>query len=190
MVKSEWKQIKGAEEGWLLSNEGEATSPRGRVLKLQWQSYAYYTIAGKQISLSKLMRENWRYEWIKELEEGEEAKPLTGHSGYFITNRGRLWSEHWQQWNTPYLSTNAPGYYWRINFGHSSADIHTLVGREFLTDYREGLLILHRSETLSFPQIVSADNLYVGTQSVNNRDCVEKGRWSGNKQRDKHGRFC
>jgi hypothetical protein len=54
--------------------------------------------------------------------------------------------------------------------------VHTLVGRTFLPEYREGLFILHREEELPFPQINYLTNLFVGTKKDNNRDAIEKGR--------------
>ncbi len=52
----------------------------------------------KVVSLARLMRENWRYEFIKELDDGEECMPVRNHSNYFITNKGRLFSLTHYKW--------------------------------------------------------------------------------------------
>lgn len=54
--------------------------------------------------------------------------------------------------------------------------VHTLVGRNFLGDYEDGLFILHKDETLPNPEINYLDNLFVGTKLDNNRDAIRKGR--------------
>jgi len=195
----EWRQIKGCAPGWLLSNLGRATSPRGVQLKINtaagYKSYAVVLSDNKprQRGLSRLMRENFPYEWIKELEEGEEAKPVSGHPGFFITNRGRLWSDWRWKWSNPWVNKNPPGYYWVVSVGSrpdlTTINLHTLVGRHFLPDWQEGLLVCHKEETLSFPEINFVENLFVGSYEDNNRDTLDKGRWGGNSNRDSGGKF-
>ncbi len=176
-----------------INNEGEVFTSSGDKLQLIQNSnnpnvYRIKMERGwRYVSLAKLMRDYFPYEWIKYLDEGEEVKPISKYN--YVTNKGRVWSSWWWKWNKPYLSKNPPGYYWRINYTKKSIDIHTLVGRNFLPEYREGLLILHRDETLSYPEICSVENLWVGTYTDNNRDAVKKQRASGNKNRNNLGQY-
>ena len=199
MRTEEWRQITGCRSGYLLSNLGRVTAPSGRELKIStaqgYNAFAVVLEDGKKRSrgVSRLMRENWRYDWINELEDGEEAKPVVGHPGFFITNRGRLWSDWRWRWSSPWRCKNPPGYYWSVSVGSrpniTNINLHTLVGRHFL-DWEEGLLVLHDKENLSFPEINWVENLWVGTYEDNNRDAVTKGRASGNSKRDGQGRYC
>ncbi|QIN97031.1 hypothetical protein [Synechococcus phage MA10] len=54
--------------------------------------------------------------------------------------------------------------------------VHTLVGRNFLEGYEDGLFILHKDETLPNPEINYLDNLFLGTKKDNIRDAIKKGR--------------
>lgn len=174
------RTIKGS-GGYSLSNMGECFSPYGKKLKLDTSGgYDTYTLIkeGKRnkVSVSKLMRETYPYEWIKYLQEGEEVKPLKEYPGYFITTRGRVWSS--MRWN--FLTLNSTDkYYYSMRIGGREGityNIHTLVGRNFLPEYREGLLILHKEETLSYPEINYVENLWVGTKKDNSVDMYRKGR--------------
>ena len=64
---------------------------------------------------------------------------------------------------------------WKDGKNHST-HIHTLVGRHFCEDYKQGLFILHKDETLPYPQINYLPNLFVGTQKDNVDDKFAKGR--------------
>jgi hypothetical protein len=198
-MTEEWREIKGCKPGWLLSNLGRATSSSGAQLKINTASgYESYSVVlsdnkRRQRSLTRLMRENFPYEWIKDLEEGEESKPVSGHPGFYVTNRGRVWSDWRWRWSSPWRCKNPPGYYWNVSIGSrpniTNINLHTLVGRHFLSDWQEGLLVCHHRETLSYPEINFADNLFAGTYVDNNRDSVSKGRASGNTNRDSGGKF-
>ena len=195
---TDWKLISGT-RGYMLSPEGEALSPSGKLLKLNMLSgYDSYSVVmedgrRKHISVSKLMRETYPFEWIKYLEDGEEAKQVPDYPGFYITNRGRMWSDYRWKWLSNCFHNHPPYYYWRVSWGErgrmTASNIHTLVGRVFLPEYSEGLLILHKNETLSYPEINYVENLYVGTYTDNNRDAVSKNRHSGNKMRDETGRY-
>ena len=135
---------------------------------------------GRRVSYtpSRVMREFFPYDWIKYLYDDEEVTPINGLSGYYITTYGRVWSDkHWR-FMSPSRSKN--DYYYRQNFyingGIKTHTIHSLVGRYFLPDYRDGLCILHRDETLSYPEINHVSNLWVGTQSENIQDMWDKNR--------------
>ena len=131
-------------------------------------------------SATSLLDEVFPFWWIKDLEEGEEAKDCYGFPGYFITTFGRVYSTHHHQWMK--LSFLPPYYYefsLYLDGKRKKCYSHTLVGRSFLPEWREGLFILHRDETLSFPEINHPNNLWVGTQKDNVRDAVRKGRQKG-----------
>ena len=109
-----------------------------------------------------------------ELLEGEVCLPLRDYPGYSITNYGRVWSDRSNKFLRVYEANH---YYHRVKMGRKNIKkIHVLVGRTHLPSYKEGLLILHKDETLAYPQIHYADNLWVGTQSDNLRDAIKKGR--------------
>ncbi len=128
----------------------------------------------KSFSYTSYMRTFFSYEWIKELQEGEEVKPLKEYSGYFITNRGRVWSMKHYKFLTLH---NHNSYYHLVKIGNEGThNIHTLVGRYFLPEYREGLFILHKEETLSYPEIHFIENLWIGTKKDNVQDMLMKGR--------------
>lgn len=133
-------------------------------------------------SISTLMNENWKYEWIKELDDDEECKECHGCPGWYITTKGRIFSTHYYRWVKP---TKGGSYYWFVKYGSGKKGvskgfpIHTLVGRTFFTEYQEGLLILHKEEGLPYPQINYLSNLWLGTWSDNNQDTWNKGRNPG-----------
>ena len=117
------------------------------------------------------------YEFIAELAEGEEVKPCSHDKNYFITNQGRVWSTKSHKWAKVSLDKcSMVKYHWRARVGSRQFYIHTLVGRHFLPDYEDGLLILHKDETLEPPALYSVDNLYVGTHADNAQDRDNKGR--------------
>lgn len=171
-----WKPVRGFSP-YEISNLGEVRNPTtGNLLKIGKDNK--YKLSGKRISLVKLMRENHPYEWIKYLEEGEEVKPLKEYPEYFITSLGRLWSMESYRFLLPYKSKQYELHH-QYQVGGVSGKrhtIHTLVGRNFLPEYREGLCVLHKEETLSYPEIHYVNNLWVGTLKDNTRDMIEKGR--------------
>ena len=179
-----WKPVRG-QPPYEISNLGEVRNPKtGNLISLNKRGRVGMR---KDIPLSTLMRENHPWEWIKELEEGEEVKPLEEHPGYFITSLGRVWSMKHYKFLSP---SNTTGYYWFVGMrgkGNSYRyyNIHSLVGRAFIPEYREGLHILHKKETLPYPQINYVENLWVGTQADNNRDRDSKGRVT-----KRRGKYC
>ncbi len=185
----EWKPLNVSPESHFVSNYGRmfqlGKQGRKAAIKTFIPSKHYPTyllrIKGKTtlISLSTIMREHWKFEFIKDLDDGEECKQIIGYPDYYVTNRGRVFSMFTYKWQNP---DNVFDYYYRTTLNRQSKFIHTLVGRHFLPDYREGLLICHKEETLSFPEINFVDNLWVGTHSENTQDGFKKGRcYSGNK---------
>ncbi len=132
-------------------------------------------------SIPSLMNETFPYWWIETLEDDEEVKPVKGYSGYFITNKGRLYSTHTNQWMKPKLK---PPYYYSVWLFYSTGEklhtyLHTLVGKHFLPEWEEGLFVLHKDETIPYPEINYPSNLWIGDGVDNNRDRCEKGRSGG-----------
>ena len=125
----------------------------------------------------------------------ETFLPVKGYPNYEVSNFGRVRTVKRNTFLVPTKMPPTTGHSnpnkWRITLCKEgkryNTNIHTLVGRAFLPGYKEGLLILHKNEDLSFPEINYADNLWVGTQSDNRKDCLVKGR--NNQGRDKNGRF-
>ena len=122
----------------------------------------------------------------------EEWKEFPTAPGYFISNlcnvrgpRGPL---------KVFKSSTKPGYYHHANVGgrkhQLTAFIHQWVGRLFLEDYKPGMMICHKDETLPFPERHMPDNLYVGNHKINNVDCQTKGRHPGNPNRNSKGQYC
>ena len=125
----------------------------------------------------------------------EKFVPIKGFPQYLISNRGQVYSVRSKRFlGTPPMPpckghTNPNKYLVKlcVDKKRHSTMVHTLVGRHFLEDYEEGKLILHKDETLPFPDINFVENLWCGTQSDNRKDCVSKGRT--NQTRDSQGRF-
>lgn len=128
----------------------------------------------KGFSKSALIKKYWYYEWIKHLEDGEEAKPCKYDSRYFITNKGRVWSNNQKPgWMTPCLSGE---YRYIVTINGKKHKVHRLVGEHFLEDFTPELRICHHNEELPLEEINCVTNLFMGTNSENMRDCQEKGR--------------
>ncbi len=119
------------------------------------------------------------------MEPGEEWKVIDGFEDYIITSKGKVWSKIRNRW---LLLRNFDAYYWRTGLSKNGQTtpkvIHTLVGRHFLEDYKEGLQIHHHNEELPFPEINYVDNLWVGTPQENMEDKIIKDR---SNQTNKHG---
>lgn len=124
-----------------------------------------------------------KYDFIHQLEDGEECKELKDYPGYFITTKGRVWSsiKGKGRWLSQYRQGK---YYWGVQIGGRSGGnklIHQLVGRNFLKDYKNGIHILHKNETLDYPYVNFLDNLYIGTQQDNiiDKNIKNRGRYRG-----------
>ena len=177
----QWKPVKGYPK-YLVSNLGNVRTMgiRPRILKPDKIDRVTLTnTEGKStFSRSRLLRENWKYEFIKYLDD-EECKEIRNSPGYYITNKGRVFSLETYSFQTPCL-TNKNSYYYSVRYGPRNktpkTPLHTLVGRHFLPEYKEGLWILHKDEELPFPEINWVDNLFVGTPTDNNKDTIQKGR--------------
>ena len=143
-----------------------------------------------QRSVYKLLDEVFPYWWIEKLEEDEEVRPIKGFPDYYISTYGRVYSTRYNSSGWKALHYKAPYYYKTSIFREDGKQVstfsHILVGRNFLPEWREGLHILHKDETLPYPQINHPSNLWVGTQADNNRDMWSKGRGVGRGQPKLH----
>jgi len=103
--------------------------------------------------------------------------PLRDWPDYSITPEGQVWSHKRNKWLSIFPKKH---YYHAVKLSHNGVSkqflIHTLVGRTFLP-YVEGAKILHRDETLPFPDIHYLSNLWVGSMKDNSEDMVAKGRY-------------
>ena len=124
-----------------------------------------------------------KYNFLQELEDDEECKELKDYPGYFITTKGRVWSsiKGKGRWLSLYKQWN---YYWGVMIGGRKGGnklIHQLVGRNFLKEYKNGMQILHKDETLKYPNVNFLDNLYLGTQQHNiiDKNIKNRGNYKG-----------
>lgn len=194
-MNEEWKVVKDY-PNYKISNLGRVKSntTRGGILtpdKTGVGTLGRVFLTNSQgrrtIGISTLLQDNWEWEWIKEIEDGEEFRKCVGFPGYFISNRARVFSTTTYSFLNPYHSHH---YYYYVRIGGRKTNpppLHTLVGRTFL-DWKEGDLILHNVETLPFPVINWVDNLHIGDHSMNNKETWEKGRTTGNPLGNPTGR--
>jgi len=131
-------------------------------------------------SVGSLMDEVFPFWWIRDLNPQEECKEIYGFPGYYITTEGRVYSTRSHRWiEGKYKS---PYYYFVVLYKDNKKckqHIHSLVGRNFLSEYERGMFILHKDETLPYPEINYLHNLWVGTCKDNNIDRCKKGRSGG-----------
>ena len=192
-----WKPIKGW-EGYEVSNLGNVISYKRKTPRLLTRMFGYKDGGGphykvwdtemkreRKLFISTLMKEHFPYEWIKNLDDDEEVRPIRGFPGYYITNKGRVWTMTQQRWLSisKDKSPNTSSYYWDVGLVGPDGkvkvkNVHQLVGRSFLP-WEEGLCVLHKEEDLPFPEINFLSNLWLGTYDDNNKDKVRKGRARG-----------
>jgi hypothetical protein len=182
-----WRQIKGyTSPKYYISNLGRVyvDGKRKQFLKpqkhkstssLQVRLFDGVNRKYKKHNIKGLMREYFKFEFIKYLDDDEECKELKDYPGYFITTKGRVWSSFTQKFKTIHPHHR---YYHQLCVGKrgNTHQIHKLVGRTFLEDYKPGLIILHKDETLPYPDIHFLNNLWVGTYQDNVDDMIQKGR--------------
>ena len=170
----EWK--KSNLKNWIyVSNLGRIWSMKGKGKFLKPRGYEETYI--------QIMVRYFPYEWIKHLDDGEEAKPLKNFPNYFITTKGRIWSNVWWMFLKPSLVKNTTcDYYWNVKIDGTTQRVSTLVGKNFLP-WKEGLYVLHKEETLSYPEINYLNNLWIGTPKDNSidRERKRRGRWNKKK---------
>lgn len=188
-----WKPIK-ENPLYFCSNLGNMKRGNNLLIPTNGGGKTYRIIVnGKRMvySIVKIMREYFPYEWIKYLQDDEEVKKIKGYSGYFITTKGRVWSLWSNDWVKSHRTKlkDRENYYESIGLSGDTRHIHTIVGRNFLSDYKEGKIIMHKDETLPFPEVSYLENLKVGDLSDNMKDMWDKGRHY-TPQRNKKGQFC
>ena len=188
MNNETWRVIPSLEERYEVCLETSALRATHNKKPLKLNPNGYYNsswgVDGVKFrwgrSATSLLDEVFPFWWIRELEEGEEAKACYGFPGYFITTFGRVYSTHQHQWIK--LAVKEPYYYQfslYLEGKRKKCYSHTLVGRTFLPEWEEGLFILHRDETLSYPEINHPENLWAGTQKDNVLDAMKKERQAG-----------
>lgn len=179
-IKEQWKPVRGFESRYLISNLGRVKSiASNRIIKLQVKNdYQFYDLRidgkKKQVSKSNLLREHWKYQFLCELEDDEMVKP---YGDYFVTSKGRIWSNFYQRWLIP---TNYKSYYYlcslMIDGVRRNEEVARLVGKLFLDGFDGSQWVLHKDENLPYPEINYVDNLFLGTPSDNSRDRETKHR--------------
>ena len=177
-MTEQWKQVKDFPD-YSISNLGNVFSHKKDKLVSPLSgrgcNYQLWQTSTKRFLRSRntLMREHWKWEWIKELDDDEECTEIKNQPGYFITNKGRVWSMNKWKFLSPYKVTDRD-YYYKVN--SVTGYLHTLVGRHFISHYQDGLEVCHYEENLSLPEINYVTNLWVGTHQQNSDDMVAKGR--------------
>ena len=166
-----WKQSTLKE--WIyVSNIGRTWSMKGNGKFLKSKGYEETYI--------QIMTRYFPFEWITYLDNDEEANQLKDFPDYFITTKGRIWSNVFWKFLNPHNVKNAScKYYWDVKINQKSMRVSTLVGRNFLP-WNEKLYILHKDENLFYPEINYLENLWLGTKKDNSIDREKKGRgrWS------------
>lgn len=167
----EWKPV-ASHPKWEVSDTG-VVRHRDRQEPLK-PNRGCVTMGDANRSITRLMRENWTYEWIKDLREDETAKEVPYLPGYYVTTHGRVFTLQSYMWMSPGPWLETP--YDQVTIGGTARLIHQLVGRTFLPDYKPGLHILHKDESRPRDTMNWLDNLWCGTQQDNAADRVNKGR--------------
>ena len=113
------------------------------------------------------------------LSEGEQA--IEFEPQYYITSFGRVWSVPRAStkggWITP---TVCRGFYHKVVIRRKTYSLSRLVAQHFLPEYADNMMVCHRDETAEL--LNHKDNLFMGTQKDNMRDCWNKNR--NNSDRD------
>ena len=113
----------------------------------------------------------------------EEWKPIVGYPGYEISSLGRIWSYKRKRLLPPKTRPNS--YLSFVILCHECkskrCSVSNLVGKAFLSGWKEGMYICHKDETLPPDKIHGVDNLWVGTPKQNTQDSVKKRRHKNSK---------
>ena len=183
-----WKTIPTPSERYELCLETREVRSKltNKILKpyyKKWKnstSHTYQLIADKiGWRIEVIIDKTYPYHWIEQLGDGEEATAVRGYPQFYVTTYGRVYSRKTHQF---VLGQRQGNYYHSVMLSAPDGSmrrrrcIHQLVGRHFIPEWREGLCVLHRDETLPYPQINALSNLWVGTQMDNVKDMYDKGR--------------
>jgi hypothetical protein len=159
-----------------VSNTGEVRNNKtGRLLK--YSKFGYYYIGDDRISKRQLMKDYFKFEFIKDLQDDEECKPIIDYDGYYITNKGRIFSMKSYSWLKPRYKPNT--YYYEVNLYNDKPHVwlvHQIVGKHFLEGWCKSLDVCHTDENLPENLINCVDNLWLGTRKQNIDDAIAKGR--------------
>jgi len=185
-----WKSIKSLEERYKICLETKEVKISKNNKLLNPNKNGHYNsswglgFSGEKYrwgrSINSLMDETFPFWWIENLEDGEVCKEIKNFPGYYITNYGKVYSTFAHSWIEGRFKSP---YYYSIELYFEGMKykqyIHTLVGRSFLPEYKLGVHILHKNETLPYPQINYCSNLWVGNCADNVKDRCKKGRSGG-----------
>ena len=135
----------------------------------------------KHICVETVFNELYPFHWFNQLADDEIVKPLIfdgiPEGKYYITSYGRIFNT--RDYKFLKLTKNRKYYAHAVlqqNHHRQTIHIHIAVGRMFLPDYKPGLLILHKDETLPFDEVNRVSNLWAGTHKENTQDMLRKGR--------------
>jgi len=182
----EWKTISSI-PGLEMNLDGEIRRTNNHKIVPQRNGKIGTRVNGKGYSrgVNSLLRETFPYWWIRELDDDEECKEISDFPDYFITTKGRIYSNRGNKpgWLEPTPSPHPScDYYYQVCLYYPGETkkfitkrIHTLVGRTFLP-WKPPLLILHNEETLPYPEINFLSNLHLGDYKDNINESYEKGR--------------
>lgn len=135
----------------------------------------------RSIRMSSILFDLWGVGEIEsQLQVGEQYKPLNGFPTVWITSMGRFYNTRSHKWLKVHKSRDYR-YYVTVHVDgvKKTLNVARAVGVHFLPDFQEGLHVLHKDESLSYPAINCVDNLWAGTRSDNMKDMVKKGRNGG-----------
>lgn len=115
---------------------------------------------------------------------------LLDHPEYILYEDGKLYREPGMGTKGGFLKMNEkrPCVHRYIIKG-KSFNVHRLVARYFLKDFKEELCVCHKDETLPLDKLHHVNNLWMGTQRENVLDMWNKSRGRAPGKRDSSGRF-
>ena len=180
-----WKPLKG-NAFYEINIEGEVRRASSkRHLKLiasgNGRGIGNYWLKGngktRVVSKPTLLNENYPYYFIKDLDDDEGCKPFKSADGYYITNKGRVFSTYSGRWLTPYYENRDDiDYYYSVGIQNKRYRLHTEVGKHFLVGYNHTLDVAHIDENLPAPEIYSVSNLRLLSRGDNIKESITKGR--------------
>ena len=161
-MKEEWRSIKNLPD-YQLSNLGNVNVLKGKFSKNDGM-YSFLS-EGRTIyiPIQRLMRDTWKFEWIKDLDEDEEVKPFLDLKGYYITNKAKIFDLYNYRWLS---SSGRSPYHLYFVIKDITYKTHKEVGRHFLPGCEDGEHIKFIDDSIPFPQINFISNLEIGQPPV------------------------
>jgi hypothetical protein len=178
--KEEWKLITELTHyPFYFSNLGRMKGGRyNRIIKLKQQHYEFSMGVDENnkrlyttLFQKDLYNKYFPYEWIKDLEEGEECREHPTHKGYYLTTKGRCFSTHMWEWCEIGLVKGFP--YPRITIHRKPKLIHILLCETFIPNPHNLPMVLHKNDIKTDYRL---ENLYWGEVKQNYQDSVKNGR--------------